>query len=740
MKTIFHRFPVLLLLVSTAATFAQNRPFDILHASYDIRIDTARQTVEGKAVYQLRVLQNTDSLVWDAAPQVKVDQAGKYGFLHRDNRLVVYGKFRRGRKYTIDFRFKSKPVKGMYFTGWGTGADQKQVWTQGQGKNNSSWMPGIDDSAERFTWDIRIAFPAGYRIVSNGRLTGQGHKDGLQWAEYRMDKPVTYYLLFVGAGPWAKLDKTVQNTPYENYFYGDTARARFLYRADYSIRRCLEQIIGMDYPWEVYRQIPLRDFFYGGMENVTATTYLDSYLTGDTVIDPYTGRNTLAHELAHQWFGDYVTEKSPTYHWIHESFATWLARQTDSCLAGNDYYQWQYYDDRRRIIDAYNQGDTIPLENGKASTLTFYQKGAWILRMLRRHIGSEAFRHVMQDFLRSHPYGTVTTADFQQSLYRVTGDSMPRFFDYWFRHSRIPAFRVTEKGGVLHVSSDAPDIPLRIRVYDRFYRPRDYLLRDGDSLQLSKNDAFYLPNPDNDLLAQVEWQTGFPAFLYGIRAGLNSTGIYRFLKQIRLVDYKQKQRIFADMARNNYLEPVYEEMLLQMPTPPDSLDKQIIADIFRKGPMEKLDVFARLDSIPADMEPLLSTALDSPSPTVRMYALLPLWSQFPEKRKAYLDRTKGFDDSSTHALRMIWIILAVETPDYLSRLASKQLIDELIEYASPRYNAETRAWALTWIGRLGIATPRAIEYARLAAKHFNPSLRNQARETLEKLHIPLEQN
>jgi len=477
----------------------------------------------------------------------------------------------------------------------------------------------------------------------------------------------------------------------------------------------------------------LRDFFYGGMENVTATTYHDKYLQGDTLpVDrlPYV---TLAHEAAHQWFGNYVTEKNPSHHWLHESFATWLSYETDKCISGRDAYLWHFYDDRRQIIEAWHGGDTVPVQNGKASTLSFYQKGAWLLRMMQARTGREKFREVMRDFLRRHPYATVTTADFQESLQRITGDSMPDFFRRWFRSSRIPHFTLKRENGLIRITGDTPEAELGLRIYDKQYRHRDLRVRAGDSVSLRADEVFFIPDPDIRLLAELDWEADFRDFVYAVRAGLKSVNVYRMLRRIRGVPYATKRRLLADMARNDYHYPVYEEIIEQIPARPDSTGWATLKQLFGKGPREQILVITHPEKLPAQHRPWLETALTSPSPQVRMYALFPLWQQFPNQRVRYLNTVKDFDNPHDHSLRMLWIILAIETKDYLSREQAKALLDELIAYASPRYNVDTRLWALDWIGRLHLYTPQSLQYIRLAKEHFHPALRRKAGVMMKEL-------
>ena len=723
-----------LFLFWTLSLQAQHR-YDILYMDATVHIDTSGQ-VKGTVQYNFRALENTDTLRWNIGAGIHLQNGPKYGkiyFHRREKQLLLTGRFRKGKSYKIRFDFTGRPQAGMYFTGWNTGAAVRQVWTQGQGKNNSSWMPGKDDLNDKFSWEIRIGFPAGYEVIGSGILKDKTHKNHEIIWHYVQDKPAPYYLLFVGAGNYTVLRDTAAGIPQWHYGYpADSASLAVTYRYAESIIPWLEQETGTPFSWPVYREIPLRDFFYGGMENLEATTYNDVYYVNDTSLADGRPYNVLAHEAAHHWFGDLVTETNASHHWLHESFATWLAYRIDRRIEGRDYAEWQYYRDAQRILDAHAKGDTIPLQNGKASTLSFYQKGAWVIRMMQKRVGEEKFRAVMRDFLKRNAYGNVTTADFQQSLFRVTGDSLPAFFAYWFRSSHLPYYKVEiTSDSVLIGARNTGGQKLPIRIYDRYYHYRDTLADTSFSLKTYPNTVLVVPNPRSAMLTRVDWQPGLDDFVYGLRAGIAGVDIVRMLQSIRRYPYKDKQRLFADMARNDYLPAVYDEILLQMPPALDSVDMDIIRRIWKRGPLEQRLVLERLQSVPPELKFLVETGLQARSYMVRALALQALWRHFPAERKALLDRTRHLDKPHDHGLRMLWIILALNTDGYVSRFGSRKLLDELVSYAGPRYNVDTRTGALAFIRDLHIYTPKTLEYARLAAKHFHPVLRRVGKQLEE---------
>src|SRR5690606_8561022 len=154
----------------------------------------------------------------------------------------------------------------------------------------------------------------------------------------------------------------------------------------------LEEEIGVSYPWQNYKQIPVKDFMYAGMENTTVTIFSDTYVIDSISFIDKNYVNVNAHELAHQWFGNLVTEESGTHHWLHEGFATYYALLAEKEIFGNDYYYWQLYQSSQQLIALSEQEKGESLLNPHASSLTFYEKGAWALHILRPIVGDEFFK------------------------------------------------------------------------------------------------------------------------------------------------------------------------------------------------------------------------------------------------------------------------------------------------------------------------------------------------------------
>jgi aminopeptidase N len=214
----------------------------------------------------------------------------------------------------------------------------------------------------------------------------------------------------------------------------DAAKFEPTYRYSKPIFDYLESEIGVKYPWEIYRQIPVRDFLYAGMENTSATLFSSNFVVDSIGFEDQNYTNVNAHELAHQWFGDLVTAESGTHHWLQEGFATYYALLAEKKIYGDDYFHSKLYKYAQQLQEA-SKTDTIPVLNAKASSLSFYQKGAWALYVLHEGIGDKVFKKAVKNYLKKHSFQTVNTKDFFKEIKELSNFDLDNFSKVWLENS-----------------------------------------------------------------------------------------------------------------------------------------------------------------------------------------------------------------------------------------------------------------------------------------------------------------
>lgn len=439
---------LLFFLLFTVFTFAQQTAkVDFIKCNSIVAPDFNLKKVVGSAVYHFKVLKPIDTIRIDAKnmnfSQVKINNQ-PVKFKNNSKELLLFEGFTKGMNW-VSFSYEAIPKQTIYFVGQG---DNRQIWTQGQGKYTSHWMPSFDDVNEKVVFNLKIISPKDFVALSNGVLKKTIPVDNSfkAWF-YEMQKPMSSYLLAMVIGDFRnKVIASKSGIPLQFFIQpNDTAKFESTYRHSKQIFDYLEKEIGFKYPWQIYKQIPVEDFLYAGMENTSCTIFAQDFVIDDIGFNDRNYVNVNAHELAHQWFGDLVTAKSGKHHWLQEGFATYYALLAEREVFGEDYFYHQLYRTSLQLKNA-AKTDTIPVMHEKASTLSFYQKGAWALHTIREAIGPKLFQKAVKTYLKKYQYKNVETDDFLAEIKKVA----PTFDTEKFKKTWLEDYRFqTEEANAL---------------------------------------------------------------------------------------------------------------------------------------------------------------------------------------------------------------------------------------------------------------------------------------------------
>ncbi|CAN1536624.1 PepN Aminopeptidase N [Flavobacteriaceae bacterium] len=429
----------LLLLLSTFIFAQQTKSVDFKSVLGKINISPKDKLITGDVIYDFEVLSPTDTIKIDAQNMVFADvklNGNNIQTITTTKQLKLVFPFKKGSN-KLTFNYSAKPKQTLYFVG-SEASNNLQIWTQGQGKYTSHWFPSFDDVNEKVIFNMDIVFNSKYQVLSNGLLKSKVQNNGVTYWRYQMKKPMSSYLLMLAIG---KFDKNTlrakSGIPLEMYIDPkDVAKHEPTYRYSKEIFDYLEKEIGVKYPWEIYRQIPVSEFLYAGMENTSSTLFTTRYVVDAIGFEDRSYTNVNAHELAHQWFGDLITAESGKDHWIQEGFATYYALLAEKAIYGEDYFYSKLYESSMQLKQA-SKTDTIPVLNAKASSLSFYQKGAWALHVLREGIGEKAFKKAVKNYLKKYAYQNVKTENFFDEIRKVSDYDLVNFSKIWLE---LPGF------------------------------------------------------------------------------------------------------------------------------------------------------------------------------------------------------------------------------------------------------------------------------------------------------------
>tara|TARA_B100001059_G_C17837443_1_gene589208 strand:- start:6037 stop:8133 length:2097 start_codon:yes stop_codon:yes gene_type:complete len=608
-------------------------------------------TVKGKAKYIYKVLKPFDSLFIDAVNMEIInfyDDHYDLDFEYNGKQIVYKPTFKANTYHELNIEYTVKPKKALYFT---EKEDSNQIWTQGQGKYTSHWLPSIDDMNDKIEFDLSITYHKDYQVIANGLLVEKKVNDSTITWHYDMQKPMSSYLVALAIGKYdTRVITSKSGIPIELYYYPeDSLKVEPTYRYTKQMFDFLEDEIGVSYPWQNYKQVPVKDFLYSGMENTSCTIFSDDFMIDDISFVDKNYVNVNAHELAHQWFGDLVTETSGTHHWLQEGFATYYALLAERDVFGDDYYYWRLYEYAEELMEQQKAGEGTMLLDPKSSSTTFYKKGAWVLHMLRERVGDKAFKKAVKSYLNTYAFKNVETENFIVEVEKASGQDLTDFVDLWLKSKLLPYDVMIEE---LKSVSDAVNGYLQIDCEAYSSKCSDYLT------------SYLFDNAKIKVVSQMP-------------------------NKIQAKDFENSVKV-----------------------------RQAIAQHVRK--------------IPLALQSEYESLLQDKSYTTIEAALYNLWANFPRKRNLYLDQTKKVYGFNNYNVRVLWLALAIATPDYESN-NTEAFYNELVQYTDSKNSFTLRQNAFDTLASLGLFNEKALVNLIEASKHYNWRFKSFAKQLLELL-------
>ena len=485
----------------------RSHPFDLLHTTLDVRLDFDRERVEGDVMHTLRSLNPAlGTIDLDAAPEINISRilvdGAAAAFRHEEDvlRIDLPKSYAYDDRFTVEIAYEVSPEKGLYFVK--KEADEPdgrdQIWTQGEGEDHHYWIPMYDYPNDLATSEIRATLRSDWKLLANGEfVSADANADGTTTWHYRMEKPHAPYLMMLAAGDYLLTRDTVNGIPLEYWSYPDMPdRVEPTFGRTPEIVAFLEEWIGIPYPWNKYSQVMIDEFMYGGMENTTATTLNDFALVDRRGLLDYNPDGLIAHEAAHQWFGDLVTNRSWEHLWIHESFATYLAALWTRHHQGEAAFE----EELRGFIDGAIRTDReqgrSPIAGGRGYTSNIYGRGAAVLHSLHTLIGEELFRKSIRLFLERHAHGVVETNDLKLAFEDATGYNLGWFFDQWIYGAGMPILKMEEKykNGVYSLTLNQVQKTDDTTGYFSLHVPVEIFLSGADGIQVMR-DTIFLDSP-----------------------------------------------------------------------------------------------------------------------------------------------------------------------------------------------------------------------------------------------------
>lgn len=435
LSVVFGRVFILLCCINVSYS-QQIEKVDFINVKARVKPVFKEKKVKASASYIFKILKKCDSIYLDA-PDVfllnSIDFNSEIKVVSKNKKIWLISDFKANKTYQISLNYEAIPKKALYFF-------NDQIWTQGQGKDTSNWLPSINDMNDKIKFNICYIIPSEKTVVANGELKSITKNEKFSEWDYEMTRPISSYLVAFAVGDFSKkIKKSATGTSIELYYpTNDSLYFEPTYRFSERIFNFLENEIDVKYPWVNYKQVPLHDFMYAGMENTTATFFSDTFIVDSIGFNDKNYVNVNAHELAHHWFGNLVTEHSGVDHWLHEGFASYYALLAEKDIFGEDYYYWKLYQSSEQLKYLSEEGKGEALNDPKASSITFYDKGALALHILREIVGDEVFKEGVKNYLVKNQFQNVSIKDFLYEIEFIYGKSLSDFDRDWIKQTNFP--------------------------------------------------------------------------------------------------------------------------------------------------------------------------------------------------------------------------------------------------------------------------------------------------------------
>ena len=424
---------------------------------------------------------------------VKDTSGADLAWSHNDERLEIRTDTPDG--VTVTWHGQS-PRRGIYFIEPTSYAPNRghSVWTQCQDEDAHAFMPCHDHPGSRHTWRITIDAPTGLTQLSNGERVNSVVEGGRCRTTWVQREPMPAYLFTVVCAPLEVVRSTWRDKTVEYYVPAGTEQ--FIERAMGETPEMMEhysRVLGVDYPWFRYDQVVVHDFVFGGMENTGCTTMTEGLLAPDYVYPHWDPSYLTAHELAHQWFGNFVTCQDWSQGWLNESWATYLEAVWCEKVGTPQDVSWYRYKTMARYFGDHDKEYRRPIVSYKFREpidlfdTHLYHKGSCVLWTLRSMLGDDTFWAATKAYLESRAHDTVHTRDFQRAFEDLSGRNLDRFFHQWIHSAGHPELTVTAstEAGTLVVKVEQTQTGDDVPEVFELTLPLEVVFEDGTVTALS---------------------------------------------------------------------------------------------------------------------------------------------------------------------------------------------------------------------------------------------------------------
>ncbi len=456
--------------------YSPDIPFSVNKMWLEIEPDFASKTIRGREQLKITTRQDLNKLELDSAgltiesvyyssTDIVLDKNKSPGknekldFNIEGEKLIIQlnKSYKEGSKFHLVINYNAKPQRGFNFVKSSNGTS-KEAWTQGEPTESKYWFPCFDHPQLKYPREISVIVSEEFIVISNGEpnFIDQAEIQGKKKTKYVWEElnPNPTYLTCIVVGQFAETSRGEnyeERVPLSYYVPKDRVKdSDRSFKDTQKMMRFFERYFSTSYPYEKYSQIVVNDFPYGGMENTTCTTLYTDILHDEIAHLDYNSDDVVSHELAHQWFGDFITCRDWQHIWLNEGFATYCEALYVEHVYNTTQHEFQYY--VLEMINGYLD-EAANLYKRPIVTKLYrdiddlfdahsYNKGGTVLHMLRHHVGEDDFKSSLKLYLDTFGNHTAESDDLRQIFEQVSGKSLQQFFDQWVFRKGHPELNI----------------------------------------------------------------------------------------------------------------------------------------------------------------------------------------------------------------------------------------------------------------------------------------------------------
>ncbi|WP_026777724.1 M1 family metallopeptidase [Polaribacter sp. Hel_I_88] len=516
---------------------------DLVHTKLKVDFNFENKTMNGEAWITAKPhFYKTDKITLDANSMIIKEislNSKKLPFNYNDFDLTIDlpKTYQKDEEFTIYIHYTARPEKakdritqnitdkkGLYFIN-ADGIDKNkptQIWTQGETEANSIWFPTIDTPNQKMSQEIYITVPNKYKTLSNGTLVNQTNAGANRTDYWKFDQKHAPYLAFMAVGEFEIIKDSYKNIPVNYYVEKEFAPyAKDIFGFTPEMLGFFSDKLGVEYPWEAYNQIVVRDYVSGAMENTTAVVHGEqAYQKPGQLIDENVQENTIAHEIMHHWFGNLVTSESWSNLTLNESFANYGEYLWQEYKYGKVAKEMHYFEQLEAYKNGQNDAKSLVRyqydDPEELFDLVSYNKGGAILHNLRTYLGDEAFFLGLKQYLTKYKYQDAEVSQLRLVFEELTGKDLNWFFNQWYFGANHPNIEIsydyntlqkTVTVNIIQMQGETFQFPFAIDIFEGTKRTRHNVFVAGNDASFTfpynKQPNLIQVNADNVLICKI---------------------------------------------------------------------------------------------------------------------------------------------------------------------------------------------------------------------------------------------